>query len=93
MECVAHATLTTLRHVYGYTPTTSYILYLQILTCIDTILGDLGVLGDDPLGLVVLNCLYSFCGEVIEDEDVVEEEVVGEELLRGGGGELLSVLV
>ena len=67
--------------------------YLQIRTCIDTILGDLGVLGDDPLGLVVLNCLYSFCGEVIEDEDVVEEEVVGEELLRGGGGELLSVLV
>ena len=75
------------------TNTTSYIFYLQILTCIDTILGDLGVLGDDPLGLVVLNCLYSFCGEVIEDEDVVEEEVVGEELLRGGGGELLSVLV
>ena len=72
------------------TNTTSYIFYLQILTCIDTILGDLGVLGDDPLGL---NCLYSFCGEVIEDEDVVEEEVVGEELLRGGGGELLSVLV
>ena len=68
-------------------------IYLQIRTCIDTILGDLGVLGDDPLGLVVLNCLYSFCGEVIEDEDVVEEEVVGEELLRGGGGELLSVLV
>ena len=70
---------------------TSYIF--EIRTCIDTILGDLGVLGDDPLGLVVLNCLYSFCGEVIEDEDVVEEEVVGEELLRGGGGELLSVLV
>ena len=69
------------------------LIYLQIRTCIDTILGDLGVLGDDPLGLVVLNCLYSFCGEVIEDEDVVEEEVVGEELLRGGGGELLSVLV
>ena len=84
---------TTLYCILSYKYYLIYILYLQILTCIDTILGDLGVLGDDPLGLVVLNCLYSFCGEVIEDEDVVEEEVVGEELLRGGGGELLSVLV
>ena len=90
-----HETCRHLLHSIAFclTNTTSYIFYLQILTCIDTILGDLGVLGDDPLGLVVLNCLYSFCGEVIEDEDVVEEEVVGEELLRGGGGELLSVLV
>ena len=25
MECVAHATLTTLRHVYGYTPVTEQV--------------------------------------------------------------------
>ena len=42
MECVAHATLTTLRHVYGYTPAGIGILFTGTLGAHD--LGDVWTL-------------------------------------------------